>query len=44
MAKGITEKELRIAAKNMNLQYGIIDVLIANAKELRKRTKRNIKQ
>jgi len=35
MSKGITAKELRIAAKNVRLQYGLIDILINEAIKIR---------
>jgi hypothetical protein len=36
MSKSITEKELKIAAKKLNLQYGVVEVLINKVKEVRK--------
>jgi len=40
MEKGITEKELRIVAKNLRLQNGLIELIIAEARKLR--SKKNI--
>lgn len=41
--KGITEKELRIAAKKLKLQFGLIDVIINEARKLRYERIRNSK-
>lgn len=35
MSKGITEKELKLAAKNIKLQYGVIELIINEAKKIR---------
>ena len=35
MAKGYTEKELKIAASNIRLQYGVIKLLIAECRKIR---------
>lgn len=33
--KSFTELELRIAAKNISLQFGVVEVLIAEARKVR---------
>ena len=35
MARGITEKEMRLAAKKMRLQYGVIEILITECRKIR---------
>ncbi len=37
MARGYTEKEMRLAAQKMKLQYGIIDLLITECRRIRER-------
>jgi hypothetical protein len=35
MARGYTEKEMRLAAKKMRLQHGVIDLIITECRQLR---------
>ena len=33
--KGYTEKEIKLAAKNINLQYGVVDLIITECRNIR---------